>query len=185
MVRPERISSPITRTAAVTVVDFAHRQVARPPAQQSEPAAAKRDASMNTGKVRQGRRTFPNPELVTCLRREAGHMCESFWNIGQGNAGGDVDDICAREREGWPPQRADPSAWAGRLRRDAQGRRADRGSARSDRSARQTGGHDREPRPVRLRIRARPRRLSGVPELPRLSQVDLHLDQPCRLPRHP
>ena len=61
-------------------------------------------------------------------------MCESFWNTGQGNAGGDVDDICARKREDRPPQRADPSAWAGRLRRDAQGRRADRGSARSDRS---------------------------------------------------
>ncbi len=36
-----------------------------------------------------------------------------------------------------------------------------------------------------LELRPRPRRLSGAAQLPRLSQGDLHLDQPRRLPRHP
>ena len=35
------------------------------------------------------------------------------------------------------------------------------------------------------RIRHGSRRLSGAARLSRLSQVDLHVDQPCRLPRHP
>ena len=48
----------------------------------------------------------------------------------------------------------------------------------------QPGRHHRRARQVRLRIRARPRRLSRAAQLPRLPQVDLHLDQPRRLPRH-
>ena len=36
-----------------------------------------------------------------------------------------------------------------------------------------------------LRLRARPRRLSGAAQLSRLPEVDLHLDQSRRLPRHP
>ncbi len=46
------------------------------------------------------------------------------------------------------------------------------------------GRDDREPRPVRVRVRPRPRRLPGAAQLSRLPQVDLHLDQPRRLPRH-
>ena len=43
---------------------------------------------------------------------------------------------------------------------------------------------DRRARQVRLRFRARPRRLSRAAQLSRLPQVDLHLDQSRRLPRH-
>ena len=51
--------------------------------------------------------------------------------------------------------------------------------------AREARRHHRSPRPARLRLHPRPWRLSGLPALPRLHQVDLHLDQPRGLPRHP
>ena len=47
------------------------------------------------------------------------------------------------------------------------------------------GDHDRRARPAVPRLHRRSRRDPGAAQLPRLSEIDLHLDQPCRLPRHP
>ena len=44
--------------------------------------------------------------------------------------------------------------------------------------------HHRRTRPAVPRVHPRPRRDPGAVELPRLPEVDLHLDQPGRLPRH-
>ena len=47
------------------------------------------------------------------------------------------------------------------------------------------GRHHRRARPAVPRLHRRPRRDPGAAQLSRLSEIDLHLDQPCRLPRHP
>ena len=47
------------------------------------------------------------------------------------------------------------------------------------------GVSDRAHRPAGVRVRLRPRRDAGDPDVPRLQEVDLHLDQSRGLPRHP
>ena len=64
----------------------------------------------------------------------------------QRNAGDDDDNLCARGGRGRAPQRPDPAAWTGRLRRHAQGGRADRRGARSGRADGEARRDDRSAR---------------------------------------
>ena len=45
--------------------------------------------------------------------------------------------------------------------------------------------HHRPARPAGAGVRLRPRRAAGDADVPRLQEIDLHLDQPRGLPRHP
>ena len=47
------------------------------------------------------------------------------------------------------------------------------------------GVADRAARPAGAGVRLRPRRAAGHADVPRLQEIDLHLDQPRGLPRHP
>jgi hypothetical protein len=67
----------------------------------------------------------------------------------------------------------------------AQGGAPDGGSPRHAGRACPPGRDHGRPRPPRPRFRLGPRRLPGDSVLPRLYEVDLHLDQPRGLPRHP
>ena len=81
--------------------------------------------------------------------------------------------------------RADQALRPGGLRGHAQGRATGRRMPRPARRRGEAGRADRAHRPLRVRVRHGSRRASRDPDVSRLQQVDLHLDQPRGLPRHP
>ena len=97
-----------------------------------------------------------------------------------------TDHELRRRRAGAAAQdRTDQAARAHGLRGHAQGRTA-RGrvpghALRRGRARRA----DREDRPSGVRIRHGSQGRAGHTDVSRLPQVDLHVGQPCRLPRHP
>ncbi len=94
------------------------------------------------------------------------------------------DDRTRRPRAPAGPRGSAPRSRG--LRGDAPGRPPHRRGARHARRRMCAPGVPTDAsRQARLRLRHGPRRLSGDAVLPRLHEIDLHLDQPRRLPRHP
>ena len=96
------------------------------------------------------------------------------------------NDHLRRRRNQDPPHlRGHSAARRGRLCRHAQGRPADGRGAGPAGRPRQAGRDDGRARPHGLRVRDGPPGDPGDALLQGLPALDLHLDQPRRLPRHP
>ncbi len=130
---------------------------------------------------------FASSPAILVLRGREGVLDGGMTGRGGARAPsqGSFHDVRRFRAAAKPAQRPYQAARTRSVRGDAQGRRADRAGARSPGRTGAAGRHDGRARQIHLRIRQGSRRLSRAAQLSRLSQVDLHLDQSRRLPRHP